>query len=249
MHDPVRTVRAIGGFGGDRPCKLRQNAWDMSTARSAIPTRVASLAALFPNATFESVGATWPERYPQHLDILIVPSTAHVADIQNVLRRLRTRPPVALHTLVILRDADANRHARVLTREGAAEVLQAPVSDAALALCVERLLARESAARGPARKQGQIVALLKAGGGVGATSLGVQIAGIACTRRPRQRRRSVLPISTFSSALAALYFDLPDALTITDCLPVGDVLEETQFADSARDAQIGRCACSRPRDS
>ena len=41
---------------------------------------------------------------------------------------------------------------------------------------LERLLSRDAPGREPGRKQGQIVALLKAGGGVGATSLGVQAA-------------------------------------------------------------------------
>jgi Flp pilus assembly CpaE family ATPase len=207
------------------------------------PARVASLAALFPNAIFESVGPAWPERHPQHLDILVVP--ADVADIQNVLRRLRVRPPVALHTLVILNRSDANT-ARVLAREGAAEVLQAPVGDAALALCVERLLSRENSARGPARKQGQVVALLKAGGGVGATALGVQIAGILAPRAAPAGQVCFADLD-IQFGVAALYFDLPDALTVAECLPVGDVLDETQFAEALATHSSGARVLAAPR--
>lgn len=207
------------------------------------PVRVASLASLFPNATFESVGSVWPERHAEHLDVLVV--AAHVADIQNVLSRLRIRPPVALHTLVILSGADANT-ARLLIREGAAEVLQTPVGDAALALCLERLLSRESSARGPAQKPGQIVGLLKAGGGVGATALGVQIAGILAQKSAPSGQVCFADFD-IQFGVAALYFDLPDALTVAECLPVGDVLDETQFAQALATHSSGARVLASPR--
>ena len=207
------------------------------------PARVSSLAALFPNAEFESVGSAWPERYPHHLDILVVP--AGVADIQSVLQRLRIRPPIALHTLVLLNGADANT-ARLLTREGAAEVLQTPVGEAALALCLERLLSRESSARGQGPKPGQVVAILKAGGGVGATALGVQIAGILA---PKAAPAGQVCFADFDIqfGVASLYFDLPDALTVAECLPVGDVLDETQFAQALATHRSGARVLAAPR--
>lgn len=205
--------------------------------------RVASLAALFPKAAFESVGPAWPARYEQHLDILVV--AVDVAEIDSAVRRLRIHPPAALHTLIILNGADANS-ARVLTREGA-EVLPAPVGDAALALCLERLLSRDGSDRGPARKPGQVVALLKAGGGVGATAIGVQMAGILAPKAAVGGGQVCFADFDIQFGVGALYFDLQDALTVAECLPVGDVLDETQFAEALATHSSGARVLAAPR--
>lgn len=191
--------------------------------------RVGQLGGLFPNVGFESVGPVWPEHPAQHLDILFVPVDGSApAELMEAARRLkaRTRAP---QIVVCLANADA-ANTRLLAREGASDVLPSPVGDAALALSIERLLAREGGTEfGSQKKPGQVVALLKAGGGVGATALGVQVAAMLAQRRG-DRTGVCFADFDLQFGAAALYLDIREALTVSECLPVGDVLEETQFA-------------------
>ena len=206
---------------------------------------VGRLAALFPDVVFESVGTAWADSWPPRLNILIVSvDGASPAEVEFTLRRLRTRPP-ALHVVVVVRRADTI-DSRVIARYGASDVLTAPVSEAALALSIERLLARDIALGGAASRQGQMIALLKAGGGVGATSLAVQVAALLAAKAPPPAQVCVADLD-LQFGTAALYFDLQDALTITDCLPVGDVLDKTQFATVLATHKSGARVLAAPR--
>jgi len=161
--------------------RMAANAWRLGYVDGAVGDAelVARLAALFPDVVFESVGAAWPDSWPSQLDILIVSvDGASPAECECTLRRLRTRPP-ALHVVVVVRRANTI-DTRVIARYGASDVLAAPVSEAALALSIERLLARDITLGGAARRPGQMVALLKAGGGVGANVARRSDCGVAC---------------------------------------------------------------------
>lgn len=207
--------------------------------------RVTRLVALFTDIVFESVGAVWTDSWPPQFDILIVSvDGALPGEVENTLRRLRNRPP-ALHVVVVVRRPDAI-DARVLVRYGASDVLAAPVSEAALALSIERLIAREITLGGAARRPGQMVALLKAGGGVGATSLAVQIAAQLAAKAPAAAQVCLADLD-LQFGTAALYFDLQDALTVADCLHVGDVLDETQFATALATHKSGARILAAPR--
>ena len=103
------------------------------------PDRVASLAALFPDLAFESLGNSWPEQIPPGLDIAIVSvDGASAAELDRAVVLLN-RTSRSTRILVVLRNADVV-NTRRMVREGAADVLTAPVSEPALALSVERLL-------------------------------------------------------------------------------------------------------------
>ncbi|HEY2444371.1 MAG TPA: hypothetical protein VGI20_01355 [Rhizomicrobium sp.] len=205
--------------------------------------RVARVAALFPNVVFESVGPRWPDRYSSHFDILIVFVDSQ-AEIGQALGRLKARPP-GLQFLLVLRRPDS-LDASLLAGEGGADILSAPVSDAAVALSIERLLTRETAQRGSLQKPGQMVAFLKAGGGVGATSLAVQIAAMLAGKSSPAAQVCLADLD-LQFGNAALYFDLRDALTVADCLPVGDVLDETQFATALATHKSGARILAAPR--
>jgi pilus assembly protein CpaE len=135
-----------------------------------------------------------------------------------------------------------------LTRAGAADVIPLPASEAVWALALERLQARDTSGHGPGRKQGQIVALLKAGGGVGATSLGVQMAHQLAARAGTDRKICFADLD-LQFGTAALCFDLNDALTVTDCVAVGEVLEETQFATALAAHKSGIRVLAAPREA
>jgi len=158
--------------------------------------QLASLGSLFPQVRFRSVGAIWPNTPPVGLSALIVPATD--ADADNVVYRLSSReegPPV----VVVLDSGDPN-NARRLIQAGAADILLAPVSEAAFALCLERLFAQSSTSGGSAREPGRVVGLLKAGGGVGITAVGTQLACLLAHRYGEDGM--VSPTWTCSSALA-----------------------------------------------
>jgi pilus assembly protein CpaE len=195
---------------------------------------------------FESVGVVWPDPWPPQLDILIVcVDGTSQSELEMALRRLRARPQ-ALDIVILVRHADAIETG-VLARHGASDVLAAPAGEAALALSIERLLARESSRGGLARKVGQIAALLKAGGGVGATSLAVLIAALLAAKAQPTSQVCLADLD-LQFGTAALYLDLQDALTIADCLRVGDVLDETQFATALAAHKSGARILAAPRE-
>lgn len=202
--------------------------------------RMASLAALFPQVRFETLGPTWPQVAPVGVDILLVGvSGTSTDDVEAAIRRLKARGP-HVRCVIALYDADVMTTRRLL-REGAADVLTAPVGEPSLAACLERLLttAERPAAKG---RGGEIVAVLKAGGGVGATSLSVQLAALMSASG-----EVCLADLDLQFGAAALYLDLPDAITVADCLGSGS-LEETPFQTALAKHRSGARLLAAPRD-
>jgi len=89
---------------------------------------------------------------------------------------------------------------------------------------------------------------LKAGGGVGATSLGVQMAHQLAAKAGAESKICFADLDLQFGA-AALYFDLSEALTVTDCAAVGEVLEETQFATALAAHKSGIRVLAAPREA
>lgn len=206
---------------------------------------IATLSGLFPNVIFESVGPSWPQRLAPETEILIAGASAALHDVEQAVNFLKARH-AGLHVLIALRNADV-ASSRVLTRAGAAEVIPLPASETAWALAMERLLSRETARRDSGRKAGQVVALLKAGGGVGATALGVQAAQILADGAGEGANICFADLD-LQFGNAALYLDLEEALTVTDCVAVGELLEETQFATVLAAHKSGMRVLAAPRD-
>jgi pilus assembly protein CpaE len=133
---------------------------------------------------------------------------------------------------------------RQLMREGAADVLPAPASEPSLALSLERILNAAAMASDPA-PSAEVVAILKAGGGVGATSLGVQAATILAARGAGQVCFADLDLQY---GAASAYLDLPDAISIVDCLSAGASLAETPFADALASHRSGVRLLGAPKE-
>jgi pilus assembly protein CpaE len=224
MVDLPRIFRsaATGRSGGSAPLL------SVGVAVEAIggPDRLTSLAALFPHVAFESVAELWPTTMDPGLDVLVAGAdAAHPAEIEAAISRLGADNG-GVRIAVVLHNADVTTTRR-LTRAGAADVLPAPVGEPALALCLERLLTANPVQADPARKAGELVAVLKAGGGVGATALCVQTAVLLAQRTQGQVCVADLDLQ-FGSA--GVYLDLPDAVTIGDCLSSGPGLADTPYA-------------------
>lgn len=207
--------------------------------------QAASMAALFPAIHFEFLGAK-PRDIPAELDILFVPvDGAAPEEIEQAVRQCKLNP-AAPQTVFVLLHADLS-NTRALLQSGAVDVLPAPVGETALALCLERIVARGKPARGTPRHGGQLVAVLKAGGGAGATSLAVQ-AGIMAAARAGEAGGICFADLDLQFGCAALYLDMAEALTVSDCLAVGEFLGDTQFATALAAHGSGMRLLAAPRD-
>lgn len=201
-----------------------------------------SVASQFPQVRFQSAGATWPDRPGAEFDILIVEADASAPDA--AARRLKSSPG-GPRIVVVLHNADITV-SRQLAREGATDVLPAPVSETALALCLERLLQREDdgAGEGPARA-GEVVAFIKAGGGVGATSLAAQAAVMLARRGAGGICLADLDLQF---GAAAAYLDLPDAFNLLDALNLGQTMETAHLSSILAEHRSGLRVLAAPKD-
>jgi pilus assembly protein CpaE len=205
---------------------------------------LSSLARLFPHVVFESVGQTWPDRLGDEVDILIVGvSASSLAEVDAACRRLQATSPER-KVVIALRDADVDTTRR-LARAGAADVLSAPVGEPVLALSLERLLTHETSRPEPRGQSGEVVAFLKAGGGVGATTLAVQAATMLASRRNGEVCMADLDLQF---GVAALYLDLAEAVTVTDVLASGGALADAAFIGALGTHRSGARILAAPRD-
>ena len=206
--------------------------------------QLASIAALFPNVGFETLDEAWPRARDAGLDIIIAGANASsAAEIDGVVRRMKACPP-RTRVVVVLRGGDVATTRR-LSREGAADVLLSPVGEPALALSLERLLSQTPPAEAsPARAAGEVTAILKAGGGVGASALATQLA----VQLARLDEPSVcLADLDLQFGAVSVYLDLPNAVTIADLLS-GQSLAETALTSVLAKHRSGVRVLGAPRE-
>lgn len=234
------------GLRGISEAENSRSPLKVGVARGALSRElVASMAAMFPTIHFELLEEGLRHN-PGNVDIMFVAADGSaIEDVEQVVRRCKS-DPAAPQSVVILRNADLSI-TRILLQSGAADVLPAPVGETALALCLERIIARGRPDRKAARPNGQLVVMLKAGGGVGATSLAVQ----ACLNSAMQSGkigRICFADLDLQFGSAAFHYDMADALTVTDCLAVGEVLKDTQFTTALAAHKSGIRVLAAPRD-
>jgi pilus assembly protein CpaE len=240
LNEPKSRQMFLSGLAGMSPHARKVGIVDDAVGSAG---RLSSLSALFPHVSFVSVGPTWPAQLDPTINILIIPvSAASSVEIEDAARRLSERP-ANLMVVVALLDADVVTMRR-LAREGADDIIPAPVSEPALALCLERLLTRGSSEPEGGRKPGQVIGVLKAGGGVGATSLSVQLAVMLA----RRAGSVCLADLDLQFGAAANYLDMPDAVTLVELLAMGESLEQTQFIDALPQHGSGLRVLAAPHD-
>ncbi|HEY3811668.1 MAG TPA: AAA family ATPase [Caulobacteraceae bacterium] len=208
------------------------------------PEQVAAIAALFPNVAFETLDEAWPRSRETGPDIIIVGANASAAaEVDGVIRRMKACAQ-GVRVVVVLRSADVATSRR-LSREGVADVLPSPVSEPALALSLERLLSQTppAATGGPARS-GEIIAILKAGGGVGASALASQVA--VQLARGAEDRVCLADLDLQFGAIS-IYLDLPNAVTIADLL-AGTSLAETALTTALAKHRSGARVLGAPHE-
>jgi pilus assembly protein CpaE len=201
------------------------------------PERLLSLAALFPETHFDSIGSLDGLQSP--CDVVIVALARR--DAESLFARVvdSVRPA---QVVVVLQDADLNSTRRLI-RLGAADVLPAPVSEMSLTLSLERLFEARPSLQGEGDSS-QIVSFLKAGGGAGTTSLIAQLAP-ACATAGMKTAAVDLDLQ-FGNL--GFYLDLSDAVSISDLLASGIPLDETPFSTALRKHRSGAQLLAGPRD-
>jgi pilus assembly protein CpaE len=240
LNEPRTRQVFLSGLAGMQPHARKVGIVDDAIGSAG---RLSSLSALFPHVAFVSVGPTWPAQVDPAVSILIVSvSAASSVEIDTAVRRLRDKPANLL-VVVALLDADVTT-TRLLSREGADDIIPAPVSEPALALCLERLLTRGTSEPDAGRKAGEVIGVLKAGGGVGATSLAVQLA----VTMARRAGNVCLADLDLQFGAAANYLDMPDAVTLAELLALGESLEQTQFIDTLPQHRSGLRVLAAPHD-
>jgi len=201
------------------------------------PDMLAGLSALFPDIEFTSVGPVWPQQKLSGLAALISP--ADVSDLEALVKRVTSHagePPIIL----ALPKADP-AIARRLLMAGAADLLTSPVREAALALSLERLMAGRKPTSAPT---GKVISIVGAGGGVGSTAIGTQLALILAARRTGVCFADL----DVQFGLAALKFDIDDAMTVADVLGGDGALEEAPLASVLATHRSGVRLLAAPRD-
>ncbi len=199
-----------------------------------------SIAALFPHVRFESLGSVWPERLSTRFDVIIVPVDAEQpADVESAVRRMKAGANGAKVIAIV-------RHAEIVTmrsllREGCADVLGAPVNEASLALSLDGIFTPVAPVGG--HEHGQVVAVLKAGGGVGATALAVQTSAMLAAKGANV----CLADLDLQFGATSLYLDMPEAATVADCLAAGAGLKDMAFAGLLAKHRSGLSLLAAPR--
>jgi pilus assembly protein CpaE len=207
------------------------------------PDRVGSLAALFPQVQFVSVGPTWPTRPLTGLGVIIVSVSS--SEVDAIARRLGSRPGGPA-IIIALNDSDV-RTSRRLMQAGAADILVAPVAEAALALSLERVLASVES-QGPRAPTGRVVTIMKAGGGVGATAIGVQLASMIASHEGAVGGGICFADLDVQFGMGGLFLDLREAITLTDILEGGGPIEETPLSSALALHRSGARLLAAPRD-
>lgn len=224
----------------------RSCAWRVGLCGSSLGPEppVAMLSAMFPAVTFRILDSAWPDRAAQTCDLLIVGVDAAS---QGEVERMATRIAAAagrVEVLVVMRGADIDTTRRMI-HQGAADVLPAPVNDTALTIALERIFCRLDTGRAQ-RRSGEIVTVLKAGGGVGATSLAAQLA-VMLAANPATGGVCLADLDLQMGA-AALYLDVPDAVTLAQVLGSGGAVEDMPFATSLASHRSGVSVLAAPHE-
>ena len=206
--------------------------------------RLPALKTLFPGIAFEAVDENLAVVDSSKYDVLIIPvDKDSIPDVQKLLQRL-SAGSAQTKIITALKGADVAT-IRELVHTGVADVLPEPVTDPILALSLERILAKQAAEGDAKQGHGQIIAMMKAGGGVGATSLGVQLGLLLAERHQTDVCFADLDVQF---GLAEIYLDIPDSISIVDCLRSGSNLAETPFPSTLAKHSSGLRLLAAPKE-
>lgn len=201
----------------------------------------ASLAALFPHVRFQALGRAWNGVVGGADAVIATADALNGAEVDRLRTSLEQceRPD----GVIVFLDNPQVEVTRRLIRAGAADVLPAPITEHSVAASLERLLLkRETEPAGPTHPS-HVFGVLKAGGGVGATTIVTQLAAILAARG---QRVCIVDLDV-QFGCAAMYLDLQDALTLDDVLAAGAGFSDVSFATELAAHASGARVLAAPR--
>jgi len=202
-----------------------------------------SLKAQFPQVIFEPLRGESFAVALKRADVAIV--TADGGDPHGVDRLCADlrHCEQAGQVIVFLSDP-AVETARRIAREGAGDVLTTPIFEHALAATLERILAALRRPASGASRRGHVAAILKAGGGVGATAIGAQLAAMVAAGRDAPRVCLVDLDVQFGNA--AVYLDITTSITMGEVLAAAGSPSEIGFAERLKPHASGARVLAAP---
>lgn len=195
----------------------------------------------FQEVRFRPLHETWFADALKQVDLLIVALDAtSAADVDRFCVNVREagRPG---SIIVVLSNAGMDV-TRQLMREGVGDILVAPVSDAAVAVSLERVMG--ALAQSQDGGSGEVISLLKSGGGVGATALGVQLAALLAKSGVKV---CVVDLDIQFGA-AAMYLDLRNTVTMGELLSAEASPTDIRFAQDLAVHSSGARVLAAPRE-
>lgn len=204
----------------------------------ASDTMLISVAAHIPTARFRVVGLDELRGGNHGLDAVIVPGSLG-AQVDGLLAAAAD----SLRIIVILEDPSVANSRRLLSL-GAADILAAPVTEPALTLSLERIMRAGPTVARP-RSEGTVVALLKAGGGVGATFLATQMAAGLGRQDPGRVCIADLDIQ---SGLVSDYLDADQSFTVADVIGNAAAFSEASVSSALVEHKSGCRILGAPKD-
>jgi pilus assembly protein CpaE len=157
-------------------------------------------------------------------DILLIDVAPSNAAETDQLKRFidhhhQTRPVIVTSAVV-----DREGVSRIM-RSGAADILPQPIRPVDLVIAIDQAIGRHTYTETPDEQRGKVISILKGGGGVGATTLAVQAAGLMALDKQSPSKVCVLDFDIQFGAVS-LYLDMNKNLSLTDLIQAPDRLDQ-----------------------
>ena len=192
-----------------------------------------------PDLAFEKLPTSWVNSSTSVPEILIL-GPNQVPEAEALVKRIGS----AAYFVMVL-DEESLETTRRLLDLGFSDVIPGPLSATAVALCLERLIRAFYSRRQERGPQGEIVSIIKAGGGVGATTIACEIA-TALSRKGNEK----VCIADLDLQFGAVgdHLDASATLTFSDLLGQLDSLAEGGFASALPTHKSGLQVLGAPKD-
>lgn len=168
-----------------------------------------------------------------------------VGHLEKIVRTMFPGTPVvATAADVTLQDV------RQFMRLGVVDVVPQPISRDDLKSALDHAAQRlsQASAAGPSEKRGKVITFLKAGGGVGATTLAVQAALSLAGRGKKDDPGVCLLDLDIQFGTAALYLDIDNRLSIADLFEAPERVDSELFGSVMLRHESGLAVLAAPRD-
>jgi pilus assembly protein CpaE len=155
-------------------------------------------------------------------------------------------------TPIVVTASDASlQDVRQFMHLGVVDFVPQPITQADLKGAFEQIGRTRKSTDGPAHQKGHIISFLKAGGGVGASTLAVQSACLLASRKSRKKAdkpRVCLVDLDLQFGTDSLYLDLDNRVGITDLLEAPDRIDSELLSSVMGHHASGLELLAAPRD-